>query len=245
VLPALADPLARLHAATSADTRWEAAGDALGAYGGAWITAASAPRAALQPVALRTSVPDGLMRDYIGAGLPRSDRWLQHCATSPAIDCADLTGPRARDAGALDPALAAILADHGVTFVALVPAGTHERVEALVVYATSRDGATDLRRAAAGPELPALAALLAAFRIADAGPVPNGAAYRFGDLLSPRERETLLWLASGLRTAEIAHRMGIEPVTVGVHLAGARRKLRARTREQALAIALRDGHIAP
>jgi DNA-binding CsgD family transcriptional regulator len=66
----------------------------------------------------------------------------------------------------------------------------------------------------------------------------------FGDLLSPREREVLVWLASGLRTAEIAHRMGIETVTVGYHLQRARRKLGARTREQALAIALRDGHIS-
>jgi DNA-binding CsgD family transcriptional regulator len=67
---------------------------------------------------------------------------------------------------------------------------------------------------------------------------------RLGDLLSPREREVLVWLASGLRTAEIAHRMGIETVTVGYHLQRARRKLGARTREQALVIALRGGHIA-
>lgn len=64
-----------------------------------------------------------------------------------------------------------------------------------------------------------------------------------GGLLSLREREVLVWLASGLRTAEIAHLMNIKPVTVGLHLQGARRKLNARTREQALAIALRDGHI--
>ena len=68
---------------------------------------------------------------------------------------------------------------------------------------------------------------------------------RFGDPLSPREREVLVWLASGLRTAEIAHRMRIEPVTVGYHLQRARRKLGARTREQAIAIAVRDGHILP
>jgi DNA-binding CsgD family transcriptional regulator len=68
---------------------------------------------------------------------------------------------------------------------------------------------------------------------------------RRGDLLSPREREVLMWLASGLRTAEIAHRMGIETVTVGYHLQRARRKLGARTREQALAIAVKAGLIFP
>lgn len=55
----------------------------------------------------------------------------------------------------------------------------------------------------------------------------------------------MLWLASGLRTAAIADRMGIAPVTVALHLNGARRKLGARTREQALALALRNGHITP
>jgi DNA-binding CsgD family transcriptional regulator len=62
-------------------------------------------------------------------------------------------------------------------------------------------------------------------------------------LLSPREREVLMWLAAGLRTAEIAHRMRIETVTVGYHLQRARRKLGARTREQALVIAVRAGHL--
>jgi DNA-binding CsgD family transcriptional regulator len=80
-------------------------------------------------------------------------------------------------------------------------------------------------------------------RYLEAGPGQDEC--RFGDLLSPREREVLVWLASGLRTAEIAHRMGIETVTVGYHLQRARRKLGARTREQALVLALRDGHISP
>jgi DNA-binding CsgD family transcriptional regulator len=52
-----------------------------------------------------------------------------------------------------------------------------------------------------------------------------------------------MWLAAGLRTAEIAHRMRIETVTVGYHLQRARRKLGARTREQALVIAVRAGHL--
>ena len=244
-MPALADLCMRLCTAESPDARWQVARDALGAFGADWITVASAPHAALQPVALRTSVPAPLMRDYIAAGLPRRDRWLRHCATSLAVDCADPGGRGADGSGALDPVLAEILADHGVRRVALVPAGSGHRVDALVVYATCPEGEERLSRAAAGSELTALAALIAAFRVAETGPIPEDERYRFGAILSPRESEALLWLASGLRTAEIAHRMGIEPVTVGLHLRGARKKLGARTREQALAIALRDGHIAP
>ena len=63
--------------------------------------------------------------------------------------------------------------------------------------------------------------------------------------LSRRERECLLWLSRGLRTAEIAERIGIRPVTVDLHVRSARAKLKARTREHALAIALTTGQIAP
>jgi LuxR family quorum-sensing system transcriptional regulator CciR len=56
--------------------------------------------------------------------------------------------------------------------------------------------------------------------------------------LSVREKEVLLWLSKGLSTARIADRLGIADVTVTMHLTNARRKLDARTREQALAKAI-------
>jgi len=64
-------------------------------------------------------------------------------------------------------------------------------------------------------------------------------------LLTPRERECLLWLGRGLRTAAIADRLGIAQVTVDLHFKGARRKLRAATREEALAKAILGGQIDP
>lgn len=63
--------------------------------------------------------------------------------------------------------------------------------------------------------------------------------------LSPRERECLLWLARGLRTTAIADRLGIASVTVDLHFSGARRKLGAMTREEALAKAIVQGFIEP
>lgn len=62
--------------------------------------------------------------------------------------------------------------------------------------------------------------------------------------LTGREADCLRYLGMGLRTKEIAHRMGVQPVTVEYHFTNARRKLGARTREQALALALRAGLIA-
>jgi len=63
--------------------------------------------------------------------------------------------------------------------------------------------------------------------------------------LSPRERECLLWLSRGLRTAAIADRLGIAQVTVDLHLKGARQKLNAATREEALAKAILKDLIQP
>lgn len=64
-------------------------------------------------------------------------------------------------------------------------------------------------------------------------------------LLSNRERECLLWLASGLKSGEIADRLGIALVTVDLHFKNARKKLKAATREEALAKAIIDGEIKP
>lgn len=70
-------------------------------------------------------------------------------------------------------------------------------------------------------------------------------ARKTGGALTPREREVLLWLCRGLRTAAIADRLGIADVTVDLHFRGARRKLGAATREEALAKALLNGLIRP
>ncbi|MDJ1009166.1 MAG: LuxR C-terminal-related transcriptional regulator [Paracoccaceae bacterium] len=57
--------------------------------------------------------------------------------------------------------------------------------------------------------------------------------------LAPRERETLQWFAEGLRAEGVAERMGISPRTVEFHVRNARKRLDARTREEAVAKAIR------
>ena len=63
-------------------------------------------------------------------------------------------------------------------------------------------------------------------------------------LLSNRERECLLWLANGLKSAQIAEKLGIALVTVDLHFKNARTKLKAATREEALAKAIINGEIS-
>ena len=60
-------------------------------------------------------------------------------------------------------------------------------------------------------------------------------------VLSPREREVVSLLAAGLNGSEIAARLRISPATVRTHVEHAKTKLDARTRGQAIAIAVRRG----
>ena len=61
--------------------------------------------------------------------------------------------------------------------------------------------------------------------------------------LSKRERQAMRFLAGGLRVARIADAMGVSEAMVAKHITSARRKLAARTREQAIAEAIRTRQI--
>jgi PAS domain S-box-containing protein len=61
--------------------------------------------------------------------------------------------------------------------------------------------------------------------------------------LSPREREMLDLLSTGARGGEIAKMLSLSPATVNTHIRNLKTKLGARTRTQAVAIALRQGII--
>jgi DNA-binding CsgD family transcriptional regulator len=85
-----------------------------------------------------------------------------------------------------------------------------------------------------------LAAVLAYERMVAlglAGPKPS-------NILSPREGECLLWLCAGLRVSMIADKLLISESAVNLYVANAKRKLGAKTREQAIARAIVCGEIS-
>ena len=63
--------------------------------------------------------------------------------------------------------------------------------------------------------------------------------------LSRRERDCLAFLAEGYTDHEIAGRLGVADSTVITHVQNARRKLGARNRTQAVALAIAAGVLAP
>jgi DNA-binding CsgD family transcriptional regulator len=70
--------------------------------------------------------------------------------------------------------------------------------------------------------------------IADAKPVR----------LSPRERQVLRALAGGYRGTELAEHLHVSPETIRTHVRNSMRKLDARTRVEAVAIALEAGLVS-
>jgi DNA-binding CsgD family transcriptional regulator len=62
-------------------------------------------------------------------------------------------------------------------------------------------------------------------------------------MLSRKERAVLAGLAAGQTTEAIAARMAVSPHTIRTHVKNAMRKLNARTRAHAVAIALCEGAI--
>jgi DNA-binding CsgD family transcriptional regulator len=60
-------------------------------------------------------------------------------------------------------------------------------------------------------------------------------------LLTPREREVMALLATGLNAEEVARTLVISPFTVRTHVRNAKEKLGARTMAHAIAIVLRGG----
>jgi DNA-binding CsgD family transcriptional regulator len=59
--------------------------------------------------------------------------------------------------------------------------------------------------------------------------------------LTPREREVLQWVSRGLTDVAVAERIGLQPSTVRSHMESVRRKLKVRSRSQAIARATAAG----
>lgn len=187
-----------------------------------------------------SSFPDSFAQYYSDVCNPADDPFFRHCCTTLvpvgtgmdyAPDYDYLTGPELQIIGTAREA--GMRAGFSCTFHMADDRGmggwnlgsTLERAE---VEAIAAEHAPMLR-------LAALYIHQRMFELRPAAPIDPGSS------LSPREHDCLAYLAAGLRTQQIADRLSIQPVTVELHLRRARERLGAKTREQALAMALSLG----
>jgi len=240
----LIDALDRLHQCPTQEARWACGVGLLRDCGSDWMTAGTASRHAQTALAIRSTTPESLMCDYVAERIYLDDPWMQLCASTSAPDHLEVdaeTGPTGRPE---KTRMSRLFSDHGIKRAVLVPCYGGDRPGGIVLYAKSASAADWL----GCPEGLLQARLLIAVLSSQYRPEQDRSAspqlYAVGNALSAREREVLQWLFAGHRTTRIAERMGVEDVTVTKHLQSARRKLGARTREQALAIAIRDGLIS-
>lgn len=85
------------------------------------------------------------------------------------------------------------------------------------------------------------AGLLSAERLSGSGPGPAGAAAEAFETLTERESDVLEQLLEGLTNKEIGRALGVQEVTVKLHLRGVYRKIGVRNRAQAVARTLAAG----
>lgn len=92
----------------------------------------------------------------------------------------------------------------------------------------------------------AVSAMMASRLVAPGGDLHEGWAYG-GDWqdLAPAERDVLSYLATGLTEADIARRLALSAFEVCRLIRRAALKMRARTKEQALALAIMRGQVTP
>ena len=119
----------------------------------------------------------------------------------------------------------------------------HEMLKAGAMgYVTKTAALTDLPRAiravVSGQNF--LSAEITAAVVGELAP-PSAAAAPPLSALSPREREVLRLVADGVRTAEIARRLGITEATIEVHRRNVKHKLELRTVAQLTKYAVREG----
>lgn len=245
--PSLSDILTRFPTGAAPEVIWAQANDLFAELGSPTMTLGTAPIGRPDAPTIRSSASDKLLDDYIAAGLHEVDPWMRMCAESKSVHLMDFTGeaePEAQDAPTA--VVRDLFRDHGYAQTMLLPCPGALQTSGVVLYVETAEAAASLRR----PEMLHVLQLAATAFALSFRPGPGPEAEESMRLIRPassltsREIEVLHWLAVGLKTTQIAHRMALQDVTVTKHLANARRKLGARTREQALVMAMHAGLLA-
>ncbi|RAI01811.1 hypothetical protein DLJ53_10420 [Acuticoccus sediminis] len=237
------DVVQAIRAARDTSEVWRVTVAAFRECGAAAFSVGAAPREETGSVVICSDAPmDEMQREYFRNRIYRYDPWMELCQQT--ADPTTLDVPAAKRADSVMTPLAWHFGRHGIRYAVLFPAYSGPSVGGIALYAVSASGEATLR----DPAMMQIAGVTASVFASRFHPAtsfcPEVSTLRTNAALSDREKEALSWFARGLQTARVADKMGIADVTVNKHVASARRKLGARTRDQALALAVRSGEIS-
>lgn len=234
-----------LRAQTSFDALWRVFNDHLRSHGVSRVIYAQTPavrsRTISQEMLYRSTFPADFTHLYAEKGMIDHDPRAHYCdsgAEAPLY----WAHPDARlDADPETREVLDLCEDFGVNFGLTLPlkgaSALNRSGAGLAFSARSGDEAADIL-ATSGSAICAATRLFHA--LAQTPAIAPGSVR-----LSLRERECLLWSATGLRNKEIAFRLSISEKTVEHHMASAMTKLHAMNRTHAVARALIFGLIVP
>lgn len=231
--------------AVTFDDRWEAIQDVLGRLGATSVNiAALCPRSSL-PFWFRSSLPPQALSDYVSEGLLDSDFIVKHAAKSTAglyWRTADATLYEEDPAGRT---FGNFVRDVGTRSIVCLTARPNPGRDVRAITFCSDHAPSEVMTDAHLRLIDIAVRLLLPWL--DWPEIVDGPGFlpMPGPGLSPRETQALRLLAGGMMNARIADAMGISEAMVAKHLTSARRKLDAKTREEAVARAVRSAQIHP
>ncbi len=235
-----------LGAATFAE-RWAAVRAALGELGATAVNMAAIDGARGDPHWLVSSLPAPVLRDYEAGGHWRRDLIVRHAARGrgPLIWRTAGGAPGPARPGGEAAAFAGFVRDAGTRAVASFAARSRRTGDVTCICLCSDLSAREVLAPGNLARIADAARLMLPWIDWPEDARGDGFVRYPRAELSRREAEALRLLAGGLMNARIAEAMGIAEATVAKHLRGARAKLGARTREEAVARAIRGGRLGP
>lgn len=233
----------RMLAAQSFDDRWDAICSTLTLFGATSINVASIDPRSGRPIWFRSSLPAQTLTDYVAEDFTSLDLIVRHASKNPAPFRWQTADRTAYERSENDRAFGNFVRDSGERSIVCMTTRLRPNGEVTAItFCSTHDphevmADENLRRIETAIRL-----LLPWVGWPDSrtatGFIPTG----LPDL-SPREAQALRLLAGGMMNARIADMMGISEAMVAKHLRSARRKMDAKTREEAVATAVRSAQI--
>ena len=227
--------------AQSASARWEVSQQLVAELGGCAINTGILECQSQSLKWFQGSMRADWMEHYLGQQYHLIDPFVSHLSKS-ATPIEGLCGEASRDQVGSEEELHLNqeLQDAGYGYMlGMSFAGDTAGTRKFVTFCSS-ENASRLKNSEFSERILVSATLIAAFQDSlELGAAPVYFPSVLETPLSERELEVLRHLAQGRQNAQTAFEMGIAEITVRKHLRSARRKLGARTREEALAKALR------